>query len=158
MPLTHFNEQGRPRMVDVSDKAITHRVAIARGRITMAPETLKRIVEGDVKKGDVLATAQVGGIMGGKETSRLIPMCHNIPITGLDIGFDVEEETSSIVITARAKTDGKTGIEMEALTAVSVAALTIYDMCKAMDRSMRIDGIQLVEKRGGKSGTYRLED
>jgi cyclic pyranopterin phosphate synthase len=145
-------------MVDVSDKEITHRIAVAQGRITMQPETLEVILKGKGKKGDVLSTAQIGGIMGGKLTSQLIPMCHNIMITGLNLDFTIEESTSSVLITATAKTDSKTGIEMEAMTAVSVAALTIYDMCKAIDRSMRIDGIRLIEKRGGKSGTFLLEE
>ncbi|MEA3423242.1 MAG: cyclic pyranopterin monophosphate synthase MoaC [Bacillota bacterium] len=158
MGLTHFNEQGRPKMVDVSEKDVTHRVAIARGKISMKPETLNKIVSGDMKKGDVLSTAQIGGIMGGKMTSSIIPMCHNIIINGLNISFEIDEKNNSIIIESTAKTDSKTGIEMEALTAVSVAALTIYDMCKAIDRSMEISDIKLIEKSGGKSGNYVLED
>ena len=158
MGLTHFNEQGRARMVDVSEKDITHRIAVARGKINMKSETLNRILSGDMKKGDVLATAQIGGIMGGKKTSSIIPMCHNIFMTGLDINFEIDKKNNSIIIEATAKTDSKTGIEMEALTAVSVAALTIYDMCKAIDRSMKIYDIQLIEKSGGKSGHYIMDD
>lgn len=158
MDLTHFNEQGRPKMVDVSEKVITHRVAVARGKISMKTETLKKIIAGETKKGDVLAAAQIGGIMGGKATSSIIPMCHNIMISGLNISFEIDEEKNEIIIESIAKTDSKTGIEMEALTAVSVAALTIYDMCKAIDRSMKISDIQLVEKSGGESGTYILKE
>lgn len=158
MSLTHFNDEGRARMVDVSEKNITHRIAIAKGKISMEKETLEVILSGKMKKGDVLGTAQIGGIMGAKQTSNLIPMCHNIMISSLDIAFEIDEEDSSITIIATAKTDSKTGIEMEAMTAVSVAALTIYDMCKAIDRSMIIHDIQLVEKSGGKSGTYRLKE
>jgi cyclic pyranopterin phosphate synthase len=158
MVLTHFNEDGRPQMVDVSDKTITHRIAVATARIQMKPETLKLILSRETKKGDVLATAQVGGIMASKLTSQLIPMCHNIMITGCDIAFEVEEKNNAIKIFATAKTDGKTGIEMEALTAASVAALTIYDMCKAVDRSMKIMDVQLLEKSGGNSGVYRMEE
>lgn len=158
MGLTHFNKQGRPKMVDVSEKDVTHRVAIARGKISMKTETLNKIVSGDMKKGDVLSTAQIGGIMGGKMTSSIIPMCHNIMINGLNINFEIDEKNNSIIIESTAKTDSKTGIEMEALTAVSIAALTIYDMCKAIDRSMEISDIKLIEKSGGKSGKYVLED
>lgn len=158
MSLTHFNDDGRARMVDVSEKDITHRIAVAKGKISMQKETLEVILSGKMKKGDVLATAQIGGIMGAKQTSNLIPMCHNIMISGLDISFEIDEVDSSITIFATAKTDSKTGIEMEAMTAVSMAALTIYDMCKSIDRSMVIHDIQLVEKSGGKSGTYRLKE
>lgn len=158
MSLTHFNEDGRAKMVDVSDKDITHRIAIAKGKIKMKTETLKTILDGESKKGDVLGTAQIGGIMGAKQTASLIPMCHNIMISGIDIKFEINNEQSEITIIATAKTDSKTGIEMEAMMAVSIAALTIYDMCKAIDRSMKISDVQLVEKRGGKSGTYILEE
>ena len=157
MSLTHFNDDGRARMVDVSEKDITHRIAIAKGKISMEKDTLEVIISGKMKKGDVLSTAQIGGIMGAKQTANLIPMCHNIMISSLDISFDIDKEDSSITIFATAKTDSKTGIEMEAMTAVSMAALTIYDMCKAIDRSMIIHDIQLVEKSGGKSGLYRLK-
>lgn len=149
--LTHFNENGRSRMVDVSEKQDTERVAIAKGSIKMKPETIKMILEGNMKKGDVLAVAQVGGIMGLKRTSDIIPMCHNIFISGCDIEFEVKED--EVIATVTAKTYGKTGIEMEALTGVNICLLTIYDMCKAVDKSMRMTDIRLVKKTGGKSGT-----
>ncbi|MCR4429683.1 MAG: cyclic pyranopterin monophosphate synthase MoaC [Tepidanaerobacteraceae bacterium] len=151
---THFNEEGRARMVNVGEKPDTERVAVARGFIEMKPETLKMIVEGRAKKGDVLAVAQVAGIMAAKETSRIIPMCHNILLTGIDIKFNIDEEKSIIGVEARVTTVGKTGVEMEALTAVSAACLTVYDMCKAVDRGMVIKDIYLAEKSGGKSGTF----
>jgi cyclic pyranopterin phosphate synthase len=154
MELTHINEEGRAKMVDVSEKCDTVRVAIAVGSISMKKETLERIKEGTISKGDVLAVAQVGGIMGAKSTSQIIPMCHAIMISGCDISFKIDFENTKIEITATTKTVGKTGIEMEALTAVSVAALTIYDMCKAIDREMIINNIMLVKKSGGKSGTF----
>lgn len=157
MEFTHFNEEGRARMVNVGEKPDTERVAVARGFIEMKPETLKMIVEGRAKKGDVLAVAQVAGIMAAKETSRIIPMCHNIFLTGIDIKFNIDEENSTIGIEARVTTVGKTGVEMEALTAVSAACLTVYDMCKAVDRGMVIRDIHLVEKSGGKSGMFRSE-
>jgi cyclic pyranopterin phosphate synthase len=154
MELTHINEEGRAKMVDVSEKSDTVRVAIAVGSISMKKETLERIKEGTISKGDVLAVAQVGGIMGAKSTSQIIPMCHAIMISGCDISFNIDMENTKIEITATTKTVGKTGIEMEALTAVSVAALTIYDMCKAIDREMIINNIMLVKKSGGKSGIF----
>jgi cyclic pyranopterin phosphate synthase len=141
-------------MVNVGEKPDTERVAVARGFIEMKPETLKMIVEGRAKKGDVLAVAQVAGIMAAKETSRIIPMCHNILLTGIDIKFNIDEEKSIIGVEARVTTVGKTGVEMEALTAVSAACLTVYDMCKAVDRGMVIKDIYLAEKSGGKSGTF----
>jgi cyclic pyranopterin phosphate synthase len=153
MDLTHFNEEGRAHMVQVGDKEDTKRTATAYGRITMKRETARRIREGLVQKGDVLSVAQVAGIMGAKRTSDMIPMCHNIFLTGADISFHVGEE--DVEIRAQVKTTGKTGVEMEALTAVSIAALTIYDMCKAMDKEMTIEDIRLMEKTGGKSGTFR---
>ncbi len=156
MKLTHFNESGRAHMVEVGEKDDTKRVAVARGTITMKKETAAMIKEGYIKKGDVLAVAQVGGIMGCKKTSDLIPMCHNILITGSDIRFNILE--TAIEIEAEVKTIGKTGIEMEALTAVSIAALTIYDMCKAIDREMVIGDIRLVKKSGGKSGEFIREE
>lgn len=156
MEFTHFNESGRAHMVDVGDKDKTARIAIARGTIKMKRETINLIKEGLIKKGDVLAVAQVGGIMGAKKTSDLIPMCHNIFITGADIRFNVLE--TSIEIEAEVKTIGQTGIEMEALVAVSNTALTIYDMCKAIDKDMVIENIRLVKKTGGKSGTYIREE
>lgn len=152
---THFNEDGRARMVDVSEKAATVRTATASGRIKVAPATLAKIREGAIAKGDVLGTAQIGGIMGAKRTPDLIPMCHPILLTGVDIRFAFDEEQSAIEILATAKSNGVTGVEMEALTAVSVAALTIYDMCKALQKDMVIDDIKLLTKTGGKSGDYR---
>lgn len=154
MKLTHINEEGRAKMVDVSEKCDTVRVAVAVGSISMKRETLDRITEGTISKGDVLAVAQVGGIMGAKSTSQIIPMCHAIMISGCDISFKIDYENTKIDITATTKTVGKTGIEMEALTAVSVAALTIYDMCKAIDREMVINNIMLARKTGGKSGIF----
>ncbi|HEY8890794.1 MAG TPA: cyclic pyranopterin monophosphate synthase MoaC [Clostridium sp.] len=154
MELTHINEEGRAKMVDVSEKNDTVRQAVAVGSISMNRETLDRINDGSISKGDVLAVAQVGGIMGAKNTSQIIPMCHPIMISGCDISFKIDFENTKIDITAITKTVGKTGIEMEALSAVSVAALTIYDMCKAIDRGMVISNIMLVRKSGGKSGIF----
>ena len=153
--LTHFNESGRSRMVDVSEKTDTDRVAVAKGSIIMKPETIALIKEGKMKKGDVLAVAQVGGIMGAKKTSDIIPMCHNIFLTGCNIEFEIKD--NEIIIEATSKTYGKTGVEMEALSAVSICALTIYDMCKAVDKEMRITDIRLVKKTGGKSGDVEYE-
>lgn len=153
MELTHFDENGRARMVDVSDKGETSRVAIARGKIEMQPETLERIRQGQIAKGDVLAVAQVAGIMAAKQTSSLIPMCHPLGITGAELNFEMVPP-GTIEIEATVKVTGKTGVEMEALTAVSVAALTIYDMCKAIDKRMMISEIRLMEKMGGKSGHF----
>jgi len=152
--LSHFDEAGRAHMVDVSAKPDTERVATARGRIVMHPETLALVEQGRVSKGDVLAVAQVGGIMAAKQTGTLIPMCHPLPITGVDLSFTIDREASAIEIEATARIVSKTGVEMEALTAVSVAALTIYDMCKAVDRGMTIEEIRLVRKSGGKSGDF----
>ena len=152
--LTHINEQGRAKMVDVSEKSETKRVAVAAGNIFMKKETLQKIKEGTMKKGDVLSVAQVAGIMGAKKTSDIIPMCHAIMISGCDINFELDFEKNKINVTASAKTVGQTGIEMEALTAVSIAVLTIYDMCKAIDRSMVISDIRLLKKTGGKSGVF----
>lgn len=154
MELTHINEEGRARMVDVSLKDDTTREAVAVGSIYMKRETIERVREGTIKKGDVLSVAQVGGIMGSKNTPHIIPMCHPIMISGCDINFSFDFENSKIDIKAVTKTVGKTGVEMEALTAVSVAALTIYDMCKAIDREMIISNIMLVKKSGGKSGVF----
>ncbi|MEF9918931.1 MAG: cyclic pyranopterin monophosphate synthase MoaC [Eubacterium sp.] len=151
---THFNQEGRSRMVDVTKKKETDRMAVARGTIRMKKETLDKIINHQMKKGDVLSVAQIGGIMGCKHTWELIPMCHNILITGSDLHFETDAENNCIHIEAVLKTTGKTGIEMEALTAVSVAALTIYDMCKAVDREMVIEKICLMEKTGGHSGTF----
>lgn len=158
MELTHINEEGRAKMVDVSDKDNTIREAVASGSIYMKKDTLERIREGSIKKGDVLSVAQVGGIMGAKNTPHIIPMCHPIMISGCDINFKLDFENNKIDIKAAAKTVGKTGIEMEALTAVSVAALTIYDMCKAIDREMTIGNIMLMKKSGGKSGSFEREE
>ena len=155
MEFTHFNEKGRAHMVNVSEKNNTKRVAIARGTIKMKKETVSLIKDGLIKKGDVLSVAQVGGIMGVKRTSDLIPMCHNIFITGSDINFNIGED--EIEIEATVSTVGKTGVEMEALTAVTTAALTIYDMCKAADKDMVIENIRLIKKTGGKSGEYIRE-
>ena len=155
--LTHFDEQGRARMVDVSDKTETKREAIAQGEVLMRSETLALIQAGQLAKGDVLGVARVAGIMGVKQTGTLIPMCHPLLITGTDVYFRLDEMGSRVLIEARARTTGKTGVEMEALTAVSVAALTIYDMCKAVDKGMVVNNIRLVQKTGGKSGTYNRQ-
>jgi len=157
--LTHFNEEGRARMVDVSAKAATERIAVARGRVFMLPDTLRRIREGTMAKGDVLAVAQVAGVMGAKRTSDLVPMCHPLMITSVNIEFQDdmcpnERGQCAVTIQASVKTNGPTGVEMETMTAVAVAALTIYDMCKAVDRGMEIGDICLISKSGGKSGTY----
>jgi cyclic pyranopterin phosphate synthase len=149
---THFNGQGRARMVDVSGKAVTFRTARAAGRVEMRPETVEKIRTGGVPKGDVLAVAQVAGILAAKRTAELIPMCHPLPLTGVDLAFACRE--SSVEIEALVKCRGETGVEMEALTAVSAAALTIYDMCKALQKDMVIGPIRLLEKTGGKSGDY----
>ena len=154
LEFTHFNEAGRSKMVDVSEKKSTERVAIAKGAITMKKETLQKVMAGQMKKGDVLGVAQIAGIMGVKRTADLIPMCHNIFISGSDIDFEIDEANSRILIEATVKNTGQTGVEMEALTAVSVAALTIYDMCKAVDKEMTIEAIYLAKKTGGKSGEF----
>ena len=155
MELTHINEQGRAKMVDVSEKDETIRVAKAYGSVYMKRETLEKIKEGYIVKGDVLSVAQVGGIMGAKKTSDIIPMCHTIMISGCDINFSLNFEENKVEITATAKTTGQTGIEMEALTAVTIAGLTIYDMCKAIDREMIISEVMLLKKSGGKSGVFQ---
>ena len=156
--LTHLDDQGRVSMVDVGDKPVTQREAVARGRVLMQPETLRLIREELMKKGDVLTVAQLAGIMGAKQTSQLIPLCHPLPLNKVDVELELNEDDSSVGITALARTSAKTGVEMEALTAVSVAALTVYDMCKAVDRGMRIDAIRVVQKRGGQSGDIDLDD
>lgn len=153
MPLTHFNEQGRARMVDVSDKTETKRTATARTTVTMERATLELIKQGKLAKGDVLAVAQVAGIMAAKKTPDWIPMCHPIPITGVDVRFSDDGERR-LFIEATVKTTGQTGVEMEALTAVSAAALTVYDMCKAVDKAMELGPTVLVAKTGGKSGDF----
>jgi cyclic pyranopterin monophosphate synthase len=151
---SHFNKNGRARMVDVSEKSDTARTAVAAGRVLVNAETFKLIKSGGVKKGDVLAVAQVGGIMGAKHTSDIIPMCHPIMISGIDLDISLCEEKHSVEIIATAKCTGATGVEMEALTAVSVAALTVYDMCKAVQRDIEISDIRLLKKTGGKSGVF----
>ncbi len=151
--LTHFNQSGDAHMVDVGKKEITHRIAKTTGRIVMLPETLKLITEGNHKKGDVLGIARVAGIMAAKKTSDLIPLCHPLPITHIQIDLEPVDD-NAIQCTAVVETDGKTGVEMEALTATQIALLTIYDMCKAVDRGMIIEGVCLLEKSGGKSGDW----
>lgn len=153
--LSHLDEAGRARMVDVSDKDVTRREATARGRIYMQPATLARIVEGTLPKGDVLATARLAGIMAAKRTHDLIPLCHPLPISGVEVQLEPDHDASTVEIEATVRVTARTGVEMEALTAVSVAALTIYDMCKAVERGMRIGDIELVAKSGGRSGDYR---
>lgn len=155
---THFDDEGKSRMVDISDKKITMREAKARGIIKMKPETLKMIMEGKVKKGDVFGVAKIAGIMGAKKTSDLIPMCHPLEITSIELDFRPLEKESSIEIESRVKVAGRTGVEMEAVTAVSIAAITIYDMCKAADKEMIISDIKLIEKKGGKSGKYKRKE
>ena len=155
--LSHLDTSGRPRMVDVSDKPDTQREAIAKCQVRMKAATLALINKGKIAKGDVLTVAQVAGVMGAKQTPQLIPMCHTLLIGEVKVEFSVAEKTSTIEVTASAKSLGKTGVEMEALTAASVAALTIYDMCKAVDRGMHIENLRLVRKSGGKSGTINLE-
>ncbi len=153
--LTHFNAQGRGRMVDVSTKDTTFRQARAEAQLFMQSGTLQKIKEGGIGKGDVLGVAQVAGVLGAKQTPFLIPMCHPLSLTGVDLDFKFEEEKNCLVIEATVKVKGQTGVEMEALTAASIAALTVYDMCKAVDRGMEIRQIRLLEKMGGKSGHYR---
>lgn len=158
MELTHVDEEGRLRMVDVGAKPDTERVAVARGEIVMRPETLHLIAEKGLPKGDVLAVARVAGIMAAKRVPELIPLCHPLLLTKVDVEFRMDEAASRIEITAMVRSTGKTGVEMEALAAVSVAALTIYDMAKAVERTMRIGNIRLVRKSGGKSGDIVLEE
>jgi cyclic pyranopterin phosphate synthase len=155
--LTHVDGAGRVRMVDVGDKPDTERMAVARGQVTMQPATLALIREGAMRKGDVLVVAQIAGIMAAKRTSEIIPLCHPIPISSIQVELSLDDDRSCVSIEARAHTTGKTGVEMEALTAVSTAALTVYDMAKAVDRTMHIENIRLVEKRGGQSGDLILE-
>jgi len=152
---THFDKEGKARMVDVSDKPPTAREAVATGHVSMKESTVELIKNSKVSKGDVLGVARVAGIMAAKKTSALIPMCHPLNIASVEIDFDIDVKNSKIYIESRAKVTGSTGVEMEALTAVSVAALTIYDMCKAVDRGMIISDIMLLEKRGGKSGIFK---
>lgn len=156
MSFTHFNDSGRAHMVEVTAKDDTKRVAVARGVIHMKPETIQLILDSRIKKGDVLSVAQIAGVMGAKKTSDIIPMCHPLMLTGVNLEFTIKE--TSIEILATVKTVGKTGVEMEALSAVSIGALTIYDMCKATDKSMVISDIELLKKSGGKSGDYLKEN
>ena len=156
--LTHFNEQGRAKMVDVTEKAVTHRTATAAGEVHMSPDTMAHIKNGTMKKGDVLAVAQVAGIQAAKHNWELIPMCHPLPLTGIDITFHLSDDPCMVEIQATVTCTGVTGVEMEALTTVSVAALTIYDMCKAVQKDMKITNIRLLRKSGGKSGDYIAEE
>ena len=158
MEFTHFNHQGRARMVDVSEKADTLRTATARARVLLNADTYALVKSGGIKKGDVLTTAQIAGIMGAKRTPDVIPMCHPIALTGADISFELDDENHTIDIFATTKCTGPTGVEMEAMTAASIAALTVYDMCKAVQKDMEITNIRLLEKSGGKSGDYKRED
>jgi cyclic pyranopterin monophosphate synthase len=155
--LSHIDDAGRARMVNVGAKDDTRREATARGRVVMQPQTLSLLLRGEIAKGNVLTTAQVAGVMAAKKTPDLIPMCHPLLLTGIDVDLTPDEAASAIEITATVRTTGKTGVEMEALTAVTVAGLTVYDMCKAVDRGMRLEAVRLVEKSGGKSGDYRAE-
>jgi cyclic pyranopterin phosphate synthase len=155
--LSHIDDAGRARMVDVTAKQETVRVAVASGRVAMLRATLQLLLRGEIAKGNVLTTAQVAGVMAAKKTSDLIPMCHPLLLTGIEVELTPDDAANAIEITATVRLTGKTGVEMEALTAVSVAALTVYDMCKAVDKGMRIEGIHLVSKTGGKSGDYRGE-
>lgn len=154
---SHFNNAGRARMVDISEKSSSSRVAVAAGEVLLSRETFELVKSGGIKKGDVLATAQIGGIMGAKRTPDIIPMCHPILISGVDIEFALDEEKCAVAITATVSSIGATGVEMEALTAVSVAALTIYDMCKALQKDIAINHIRLLKKSGGKSGDFLRE-
>ena len=156
-PLTHLDRTGAANMVDVSEKAVTARTARAEGRVVTAPETVRLIREGDAKKGDVLGTARLAGIMAAKRTHELIPLCHPLALTKVEVDIAPDKKRPGLIVRATCKLKGQTGVEMEALTAVSVACLTIYDMVKAVERGMRIEGIHLVEKRGGKSGVYRAK-
>lgn len=155
--LTHFNQAGEAHMVDVGQKDLTARLAIASGKIQMLAPTLQLIISGQHKKGDVLGIARIAGIQGAKKTSDLIPLCHPIALTHLSVDFEISSEIHAVICTAKAQTIGQTGVEMEAITAVQIALLTIYDMCKAVDRGMRMTDICLLEKSGGKSGSWKLE-
>ncbi len=155
--LTHMDDSGRPKMVDVTGKPDTQREAVAKSRVRMKASTLDLIKTGGVVKGDVLAVAQLAGVMAAKQTSQLIPLCHPVIIGDIKIEFGLDEETSAVDITAMVKSMGKTGVEMEALTAAAIAALTVYDMCKVVDRGIRVENIRLIRKSGGKSGTIVLE-
>jgi cyclic pyranopterin phosphate synthase len=154
---THFDQAGNAAMVDVSDKAVTSRTATARVRVVMQPATLAMIQTGSAKKGDVLGVARLAGIMAAKRTSDLIPLCHPLPISSVKVDLETDAAANAVEIAATVRTTGQTGVEMEALTAASVAALTVYDMCKAVDRAMRIDGLRVTHKDGGKSGEFSQE-
>ena len=156
--LTHLDGRGRARMVDVADKAVTRRVCVARGQVRMAPETLAKIAEGRLPKGDVLATARIAGIQAAKRTDEWIPLCHSLPLDGVEIDLLPDPERSCVAIEARVQVHARTGVEMEALVAVSAAGLTIYDMCKAIDRGMTLEAVRLVRKSGGKSGEWKRSD
>jgi len=156
--LSHIDERGHAQMVGVSDKPVTHRVCLARGEVRMAPETLARIAEGRMPKGDVLLTARLAGIQAAKRTDEWIPLCHSLPLDGIEIELTPDPPGSRVLLEARVETHARTGVEMEALVAVSAAGLTIYDMCKAIDREISIGGVRLVSKRGGKSGTWTRPD
>ncbi len=155
--LSHLNERGEARMVDVTGKHVTSRTAVAEGFVAMAPETLQLIETGEAKKGDVLATARIAGIIAAKRTHELIPLCHPLPITKALVDFELSSMPAGVRVSAEVRVNGQTGVEMEALTAVSVACLTIYDMLKAADKAMRFDGIRLIEKTGGRSGHYHAD-
>lgn len=155
--LTHFNEEGNAHMVDVGSKAVTKRVAVTEGRIFMEPATLQKVIDGDNKKGDVLGIARIAGIMASKKTAELIPLCHPLAITHVDIQLSIDKDASAIYCQTTVEVGGQTGVEMEALNATQVALLTIYDMCKAVDRGMTIDGVRLLKKSGGKSGDWVAE-
>lgn len=155
--LTHISDTGEANMVDVGDKAVTTRIAQAEGRVDMLPETLEMILSGNAKKGDVLGTARLAGIMAAKRTHELVPLCHQLLISKIEVSIEPNRDTSSLHVSATVRVNGQTGVEMEALTAVSVACLTVYDMAKAVDRGMRIEGIRVLEKSGGKSGVYRAD-
>ncbi len=155
--LSHLNDKGEANMVDVSGKEVTTRIAIAEGLIHMKPETLSHLINGISAKGDVLAIARLAGIMGAKKTSDLIPLCHPLPLSKVQVDFEIISDSPAVKVTAMAKTDSKTGVEMEALTAVSIACLTLYDMLKAVDKTMSFDAIRLTEKSGGRSGNFKAE-
>ena len=156
--LTHLTKGGEARMVDVSAKPATERVAVAEGRVVMAPATLAIVRRGNAKKGDVLGAARIAGIQAAKRTHELIPLCHPLPLSQIEVDVAPDAKLPGIAVTARVKVSGKTGVEMEALTAVAVACLTVYDMVKAVERGMRIEGIRLIEKRGGRSGHFRARE
>jgi cyclic pyranopterin phosphate synthase len=156
--LSHLGSRGEARMVDVSEKAPTERIAVAEGRVVMLPETLDTVLTGDAKKGDVLGAARIAGILAAKRTHELIPLCHPLPLTKVEVEIKPDRDLPGLTVRATVKVTGRTGVEMEALTAVAVACLTVYDMAKALERGMRIEAIRLVEKRGGKSGLYQAAE